>query len=470
MLLPFLCRDPESGESPAIQLAEEIEERLRRTASMTEIYRYTEEDVSLDLMRTIGQYNVIFMITHGSVGIDQWIFTGERVTAKNLWEWFTSVGGIGLGRIDGKSFLMISKWFIKGLQFNNSLVFMNACYSAKRNDLANAFLNTGAAVYLGWTGITYCQEDFFMGQVSKAIFDKLSEPNMTVSQAYNTPAVAVQGAYYSVNDLYPITLYRDDDGDKKGNIRYANGIYLTTPGEETERSFWYALDFVYKGNNNFVLSPAVYAESSNHLYAVEPSTYGRDVHIGAIKTAEGSSPQITDIAWDQTTKSLYALSFETLYQIDPETCRADPIGTRLGIDDVNALAFDTFGNLYSATVAGQLVMIDTSSGQASIVGSLGSDYEASGDLAFGPDGSLFGTVKAPGRTTNLLIRVNPSTGKATEIGDTAYRDVFGLFFVGNHLYGVTAENLLISLDTKTGSGTLVRQLSFSAWGAQNADN
>lgn len=254
ILLPFLYPVTQSGESYEIRVAEKVDERLRR-AGLAEIDRYEKEDVTLDRMRTIGEYDVVFMITHGGLGIDQWIFTGERVTARKLWGWFTSLGN-GIGYVDGKLFFMVNRRFISELRFSDSLVFMNACYSAKRDHLANAFLNGGAAVYFGWTERTYCREELFMGQVSRAIFDQLANPNVTVSQAYNAPVVEVHGDYCSVNDLYPATLYRDDDGDNKVNMCYATGTCIATPGEETEWFFSYELDFVYKGDGAFVLNDA----------------------------------------------------------------------------------------------------------------------------------------------------------------------------------------------------------------------
>lgn len=213
----------------------------------------------------------------------------------------------------------------------------------------------------------------------------------------------------------------------------------------------------------------VFAESRNHLYAISPSGSGSDVLVGALRTPDGGSPDITDIAFDANGGILWGISFSQLYRIDPLTARATPVGPGLGVSGANALAVDLGGRLFSATTDGLFLTIDTASGRARVVGSYGGSYSSSGDLAFHPDGVLFGAVSASGRQSDVLIRVNPSTGAATEVGDIGYSNVYGLFFVENRLYGVTAGSELILIDTRTGRGAFVRRLSFSAWGAQSID-
>lgn len=213
----------------------------------------------------------------------------------------------------------------------------------------------------------------------------------------------------------------------------------------------------------------VFAESRNYLYAISPSAAGTDVLIGPIQTSGGARPDVTDIAFDENTGVLWGISFTQLYRIDPLTARATPVGSGLGVGGANALAVDSRGRLFSATTDGSFLTVDTESGRARAVGPYGSGYRSSGDLAFRPDGVLFGAVSSSARQSDVLIRVNPLTGAATEVGDIGYSDVYGLFFVENSLCGVTANSELILIDTARGRGTLIRRLSFSAWGAQSVD-
>jgi len=412
----------------------------------------TNADVTIGKYQSLGDYEFIYICTHGLA--HGWLLqhqiaiaTGVVADASSLRDVWQTAHEVGVEIISvpgGGDYFAVNGRLLNNVEYPGSLVIIDVCESFKYRALANAFLDHEAKVFLGWTDLTWPD---FVDMSTEILSQLITRPNFSIHEAYVTPAwldVGPLRGEYSIDQVFP------REREYKGKTREP--------------------DFKKDGDNDFILNPAVYAESSNDLYTVDPSANGRDVHVGAIKTAGGGSPEITDIAWNQTTKSLYAISFETLYQIDPETCQADPVGTRLGVADVNSLAFDNSGNLYSATDTGDFVSINMSTGRASVIGTFGNGYESSGDLAFGPDGSLFGTVKAPGRTTDVLISVNPSTGKATEIGDTGYRDVFGLFFVEDHLYGVTTENLLITIDTQTGNASLVRQLSFSAWGAQDADN
>jgi hypothetical protein len=89
------------------------------------------------------------------------------------------------------------------------------------------------------------------------------------------------------------------------------------------------------------------------------------------------------------------------------------------------------------------------------MGGLGS----SGDLAFSPAGTLFGTATGGG-ATNPLVRINPTTGQATVVGDIGFAAVYGLAFgPDGTLYGAangeTSPSLLITINTTTGVGTAV---------------
>jgi len=210
-----------------------------------------------------------------------------------------------------------------------------------------------------------------------------------------------------------------------------------------------------------------YVESANDLYMFVGIQGASDTHLGKLKTTTGATPNITDIAWDDSECALYATSFDQLYRIDMVTITLDPIGSGLGSSDVNGLTADVNGNLYAMTVDGELLRVNASTGIASRVGELGISITGSGDLAFSPEGSLYGAVRSTGSANDELVEVDTSDGSARRIGSIGYDAVFGLFFVGEDLYGVTADSELIAINTSTGTGALIRDLSFSAWGAQD---
>ena len=229
------------------------------------------------------------------------------------------------------------------------------------------------------------------------------------------------------------------------------------------------------------INQPIYAESGvvswwagssgpSDLYLVSPPASGSDTLIGTIQTADGSQPVITDIALSPS-GSLYGCSFDTLYLIDQSTAIATPIGS--GLPSTNALAFDASGQLFGATTSGAFLQIDTNTGGATTVGYYGSGYVASGDLAFAPDGTLYATVTAPGVANDVLVTVDPATGTATRVdpnSDIGWADVYGLAFDGTQLLGLTAASpgALIEINTQTGNGTFIRNLTFCAFGATTA--
>lgn len=106
------------------------------------------------------------------------------------------------------------------------------------------------------------------------------------------------------------------------------------------------------------------------------------------------------------------------------------------------------GRLFALTNAGpngsgaQLRIVDASTGNSTLVGSIGLIAFAEGDMAFSPSGELF----AHGGN-NQLIKINTTTGASTLIGmSSGVDDISGLFFVGQDLYGIDPR-------TNTGAST-----------------
>jgi hypothetical protein len=150
-----------------------------------------------------------------------------------------------------------------------------------------------------------------------------------------------------------------------------------------------------------------------------------------------------------------------LFSINLTTGIASPVGTGLGVSDANALVSDANGVLYGATSSGWLIRIDPQTGHATAIGVYGSGYTSSGDLAFSPNGQLFGTV-LDGGTDEVLISVDVATGLGTMIGRVGFPNVFGLAFTPDGtLFGATSGNppSLLVIDTTTGAGTAIGTIS-----------
>jgi hypothetical protein len=207
------------------------------------------------------------------------------------------------------------------------------------------------------------------------------------------------------------------------------------------------------------------------LYVTEPSASGRDILVGRVRTGDGSTPLITDVALSPS-GLLYGISYRTLYSVSPENATAVQIGS-LGLsNDANGLAFDRDGNLFGATVNGSYFRVDIATGHATVLGSFGGGLGSDGDIVFAPDGTLFGA----GRTADsksILVTVNRNTGQATPVVPSAtlgFNDVWGLTYFEDQLFGLTtdvttATGVLVRIDTSLGTATFVRSLTFDATGA-----
>lgn len=125
----------------------------------------------------------------------------------------------------------------------------------------------------------------------------------------------------------------------------------------------------------------------------------------------------------------------------------------------NALAFNADGELYGMG-GNRLYRFDSVGGEATALPiSLGS-LTSSGDLAFDGEGAMFGT--AYGATgIDSLVRIDLNRSTVTVVGSTGYANVWGLYFSGGYLFGVTSDGALLNIDRLSGSAQRVRQIPLS---------
>jgi hypothetical protein len=153
---------------------------------------------------------------------------------------------------------------------------------------------------------------------------------------------------------------------------------------------------------------------------------------------------------------------------------------------VNGLEVSPEGDLLGSTTgeasepftsAGSLVVFDVDTGTATRIGSFGSGLASSGDLAFSPDRALYLSAREYAAGNDQLVTVDPETGAATRVdpdADLGYEDVYGLYFIGDQLYGVTRgapecdAGALLQIDRHAATSTFLRCLSFAANGSTTA--
>lgn len=183
-----------------------------------------------------------------------------------------------------------------------------------------------------------------------------------------------------------------------------------------------------------------------------------DTDTGVVTGAYDAGPAWFDIAVDDG-GAVYGTDGSTLYSIDVGTS-SDGVAIG-GHSFVNGLAFDDAGTLYGAG-GGTLYTLDLITGASTMVGSIGSSYSSSGDIAFSSTGVLFGTSSSGCvGTGDCLFTIDTTTGIGTYVGDIGYSSVFGLARVGGTLFGMTAANQLLTIDTATGAGTLQTSYALS---------
>ncbi len=168
---------------------------------------------------------------------------------------------------------------------------------------------------------------------------------------------------------------------------------------------------------------------------------------------------VTDVAFLPDGR-LFGVTFSQLLKIDSQTGTGIPIGSGIGFGGVNALVSDANGVLYAATTSGEFLRINPNTGKGTLVGFYGGGFVSSGDLAFDPEGNLFATVTGGG-PSDVLVRVDIITGRASVIGSIGFVDVFGLAFGPDGvLYGSANGDrfktpTLIRINTKTGVGVAI---------------
>ena len=198
-----------------------------------------------------------------------------------------------------------------------------------------------------------------------------------------------------------------------------------------------------------------------YLYSADVDSAGR-TYLGDMGRF---SP--TDIAYDGT--NLYAITFDYLYVVDPSDASATFIGSH-GQSGMNALAYNySNGLMYGASTNGELGTL-TTGGTYTSIGYFGSGITSSGDLAFAEDGTLYATVNYQNGVDHLAM-INTTTGAATIIGSLGRDNVYGLFFENGQLYGLTESGVLLSINPSTGASTAIRDYGTgNHWGAAGDDH
>jgi len=154
----------------------------------------------------------------------------------------------------------------------------------------------------------------------------------------------------------------------------------------------------------------------------------------------------------------YAVSFDTLYQLDLANGASSRIGT-IGFNDVEGLAIGPDGSLYGVSDANKtLILIDKRTGRGAAVGGLSGNLGLTGQGAGQFDAMDFGlTFSCDGKlwlasdATRKFWEVDPTTGAARFVGNLGAQ-ITGLGARNDAVYGFgsNGDESLYHIDLVTG--------------------
>ncbi len=208
----------------------------------------------------------------------------------------------------------------------------------------------------------------------------------------------------------------------------------------------------------FVATAPVYANTFDTLFEVEPET-GAILEIGQFHDAEGTVENFVDIAIDMD-GYMVGGTYDGLYRIHPETAEVELL-CETSVDML-ALTFTPGGNLVAGGERTLLLLdVETCATQPLIQESF---FETSGDLVGLPDGYLYWTVR--GEDGDELVRLDAETAMWAWVGKIGAERLYGLGYDDGDLFGFSSNGEIIAISPETGAGHVrSTNQSMSWWGA-----
>ena len=185
-----------------------------------DVYRGPNVGLELFLELPKKSAKVIILRNHsGLITIDNkiyggtWIFTNEP--CNQVWQYTDErlTGKIAKASVNINSppvYAIGPKFVTDSMrgQFDNTIIIAMGCHSLHYDDVAKAFINSGASMYIGWTDLVDLD---YSEEVIMKMLVNLCENNMTVNNAIED---ATTGAQLSQLDNEKLVYYPLESGDK----------------------------------------------------------------------------------------------------------------------------------------------------------------------------------------------------------------------------------------------------------------
>lgn len=207
---------------------------------------------------------------------------------------------------------------------------------------------------------------------------------------------------------------------------------------------------------------SVYAHSNDTLYVIDLQAKTLQT-IGKFNTPQNDVITDLAVAPDNT---IYVISNTALYTASATDGHTTKVGT-LAACGTKGVALSTLANgeIWEGDFSGNLCKIDISTNPPTVGApvKLANNMALSGDLVGIGDGTVYGTAyklsDAAGQGTqasNLLVKLDLSTGGVTTIGATGYPKLFGVSVAQGKVMGFTHDQTghVVSIDPATGSSTI----------------
>ena len=237
-----------TGDSLPTEKTDEIAQTVSDRLNNVEFkWNYDDNAVNWKALGMIGSNEIILWDGHGgySETKGEFITTGMDYVEKDLERLKRFTNG-SLVITEGNR-IGFTGTFVRDIfkNMSNSIIYMAACYSNKTGSLANAFLDNGAAAYIGYSDPVLSSYD---RKLYTGLFDRMSQLNEET------------GDYYTIHEAFVETLNEIGATDENGTYPKLVGDYDYRIAHYGLSDGEYDLQTYYKANAKGLGITNIYVE------------------------------------------------------------------------------------------------------------------------------------------------------------------------------------------------------------------